>query len=379
MKPYTLVILFLCLVIAARPQTADPIHHSQAEDPALKPQTADSVQLLIRKKCRTVHIGLPEDAGMAVRYPAIFNQIQVVDFRSDTSRAGIVRPDNRGQQEIVFRASTTSVLTSYLNFNYSRPNGKQSLLVVVKDLWLSTSSDSVRERYDKRDHFEPMLVWNIAFRLEGYLQQGSGYIPLAYLDTLVVSPGNQSASRMAGELPGLFSAFMDGLAAIDPDAVARRRRMVSLSQIDSFSRVRFNYPMDTATRFVKGVYANVDDFKNNRPSMTDYVLTKDRSSNLELNIRDSEGKLYYTHTAWGVCDGKGVYVMMDGNLFPVFNVHHQFYILGSKLYSTAKIGLPFFAPVGPATYGYGWMKLDENVFRKLQVFRLDVESGKVID
>jgi hypothetical protein len=28
---------------------------------------------------------------------------------------------------------------------------------------------------------------------------------------------------------------------------------------------------------------------------------------------------------------------------------------------------------------YGWMKLDKNVFRKLQVFRLGVGSGKVID
>ena len=361
MKPYTLVLLFLFFTMEARSQTVD------------------SAQLLIHKKCRTVHIGLPEDAGMAVGYPAIFNQIQVVDLRSDTSRAGIVRPDNSGQQEIVFRASTTRVLTSFLNFHYARPSGRQSLLVVVKDLWLSTSLDSVRERYDRRDHFEPMPVWNIAFRLEGYLQQEGGYIPLAYLDTVVVSPGNHSASRMAGELPGLFSDFMDKLAGIDLAAMSQRRRVVSFSQIDSFSRVRFSYPMDTATTFVKGVYANVDEFKNNRPSMADYVLTKDRSSNLELNIRDSDGKLYYTRTAWGVCDGKGVYVMMDGNLFPVFNVHHQFYILGSKLYSTARIGLPFFIPVTPATYAYGWAQLDETVLRKLQVFRLDVESGKVID
>jgi len=361
MKPYTLVILFIFFA------------------PEARPQAVDSVQLLIHKKCRMVHIGLPEDARMAAGYPAIFNQIQVVDFRSDTSRAGIVRPDNGGQQEIVFRASTTSVLTSYLNFNYSRPNGKRSLLVVVKDLWLSTSPDSMTERYDKRDHFQRTLVWNIAFRLEGYLQREGGYIPLAFLDTLVDWQGSNSASHMAGELPGLFSVFMDKLAAIDPDAVARRRRIVSLSQIDSFSRVRFNYAMDTATQFVKGVYASIEDFKNNRPSITDYVLTKDRSSNLELNIRDSEGKLYYTHTAWGVCDGKGVYVMMNGNLFPVFNVHHQFYILGSKKYATSQIGLPFFAPVGPAAYAYGWMKFDENVYRKLQIFRLDVESGKVID
>gem|GEM_PF-963021 len=361
MKRYTLVIFYSFFALNVRPQAVD------------------SVQLLIRKKCRTVHIGLPEDARMAAGYPVIFNQIQVVDLRSDTSRAGIVRPDNGGQQEVVFRASTAKVLSSYLNFNYSRPNGKRSLLVVVKDLWLSTSMDSMSERYDKRDHFERTLVWNIAFRLEGYLQQEAGYIPLAYLDTLVVSQGYHSASRLAGELPGLFSVFMEKLAATDQDAVTRRRRMISFSQIDSFSRVRFNYPMDTATRFVKGVYANVEDFKNNRPSITDYVLTKDRSSNLELNIRDGDGKLYYTHTAWGVCDGKGVYVMMDGNLFPVVNVHHQFYILGSKLYGTAQIGLPFFAPIGPAAYSYGWMKFDENVFRKLQVFRLDIESGKVID
>jgi hypothetical protein len=84
-------------------------------------------------------------------------------------------------------------------------------------------------------------------------------------------------------------------------------------------------------------------------------------------------------TIWGFCDGKQAYVMMDGNVFPVFCVQHQFYVLGSKQYRNPKVNVPMFIPLG---LGYavlmgGVNNIGDNVSRTLSVFRLDVQSGQV--
>jgi hypothetical protein len=132
--------------------------------------------------------------------------------------------------------------------------------------------------------------------------------------------------------------------------------------------------MDSASQFVKGVYTSIDEFRNNKPSISKYELSKDRNANLELSIPDENGKFYYTHTAWGLCDGKQRYVMMDGNLFPVFRVDHQFYVLGSKQYRTKKTIVPFFLPLTGAVYVFGTAAVSQKVVRELDLFRLDTTT-----
>ncbi|MBS1663190.1 MAG: hypothetical protein JST68_19260 [Bacteroidetes bacterium] len=139
-------------------------------------------------------------------------------------------------------------------------------------------------------------------------------------------------------------------------------------------------PISTCGLPYKGVYTNIDEFRNNAPSITGYEVTKDKQANLELRIRDIDGNLYYSHTMWGFCDGQQIYVMMDGNLFPIFSVQHQMYVLGSKEYRTSKIPLLFLVPLSPGiAYLYGVATYDAAVLLKLDLFRLNMETGEVID
>jgi len=346
--------------------------------PASQSQSPDPGQALIKRKCRTTRISLPLDQNER-NFPALFNTIEVLDYRSDTSRIGLMTNWEESQQEVLFRASVTNVLTAYLNYNYSNPKGKNSLLVVVKDLWLSTAIEKdTTEGVGRKDMISRRQLGNVSFRFEAYWRNEEGYIPLTYLDTLAISSRPALLFMVDRKLPELISLFMAKVAAVDMSTIAMKRRVVSYNGIDSFCRARFNYPMDTATKLLKGAYANVDEFRNNNPSITDYELTKDKASNLELRIRDTDGKLYYTHTMWGFCDGNQCYVMMDGNLFPVFCIHHQFYVLGSKEYRTKSIPLLFFVPVTSAAFLYGIATVDQSVLRKLSLFRLNVQSGEVI-
>jgi hypothetical protein len=137
--------------------------------------------------------------------------------------------------------------------------------------------------------------------------------------------------------------------------------------------------MDTATTLVKGVYANVEEFRNNQPSIAQYEIAKDKGAELALSTPDGNGHFVYTHTAWGFCDGNQVFVMMDGNVFPVVRGHHQFYVLGSREYRNNKIWVPFLVPLGPAAAVYGITDVHDNVVRSLRLFRLNVRSGRVTE
>jgi len=332
-------------------------------------QTRDVGQQIIKKKCTTVHAHLtPKEGGQ--HYPLLFDSIRVSDLRSDTSRIGLVKKGGHAQKQILLDGPATAQLTSYLNAGFTAPTAKHRLLVVIKDLWVSDPDASQVNMV--REHCA------ISFRFEAYLASGSGYTPLTYMDTTATYAGSSTELVIAHRLPELIALFMDKAAdhTLLDDRTAKR--VVSYKQIDSFARSRFDYAMDTATRLVTGVYATVDEFRNNAPSILKYEIKKGKDSLMELHIPDENGQMYYTHKVWGFCDGEHIFVMMDGNVFPVFPVGHQFYVLGSKEYLNKQMWVPFFLPLGGG-FAYGTTAVSDNVIRKLQLFRLNIQSGEVTE
>jgi len=368
MRPFILNLLFLVAAVQALAQTGDagprPIND-------VRPGPInDAGQQLINKRCGIVHVSLPLDKN-APSYPALFDSIQVLDFRKDTSRIGLITSGRNAQDEILFHTPVADQLARYLHTGYSSPQGGQSLLVVIKDLWIADPNGFA---YLNRS------LWNIYFHMEAYLKEKDGYIPLSYLDTTLHRFTGYSVPNVAArDLPELIDIFMYKVADRDQASDWTEKKMVSYDEIDSFSRTRFNYAMDTVTRPVKGVYVNVKEFRKNAPSILQYEVSKDKSGNMELRIPDESGHLYYTHSVWGFCDGNQSYVMMDGNLFPVFRVYHQFYVLGSKGYRDKKLWLPFIIPLGPGGLVLGTTDVSDHVVRTLRLFRLNVKTGRVTE
>jgi hypothetical protein len=338
-------------------------------------QTPDAGQQFIKGKCRKEHVSLPLDSKRPP-FPPELKTIFVLDRRSDTSRIGLINDGEHYQKEILFRAPVAKQLSGYLNADYTNPKGNHDLLVIVKDLWISEST--------VQDHhlFAPES-WDITFRFEAYLKDSDRYFALTYLDTVVTASAMTSLAMAEHRIPGLISAFMDKIAVRDIDVDVVVKRPITWDQIDSFCRSRFDYPIDSAKNLVKGVYANIDEFRSNQPSITRYELSQDRSGSLEVRIPDDAGQLYYTHTAWGLCDGHQQYLMMDGNLFPILFVHHQFYVLGSKVYKKNKLYVPAFllmpGPLWAADWISGWTPIDLGTLRSLRLYRLDAKTGDVIN
>jgi hypothetical protein len=342
MKPYFLTGVFFCAVLQAFSQSPD------------------AGQEFIREKCGTLHVHLPL-GQIGLEYPVLFDSIQVVDLRRDTSRIGLISGGRRSQEEVLLSQPVAAQVKAYLNAGYSRPQGNHQLLVAVKDLWISKPGTRRGDR--------PEAVWKVACRFEAYLKTDGGYIPLTYLDTVARADDYRPEDVAAQHLPELMAIFMDKVAShiaqVQADDMATHA-VVSYDQIDSFSRTRFSYPMDTATSLVKGVYLNVREFRNNAPSKTTYEILKDDASGV-----------------WGFCDGKQAYVMRRGDAFPIFSVYHQFYVLGSKNYRIKSfykhLFLPGVAPFGGAfliNAAYG--QFNDGMTKDLWIFRLDVQSGKMI-
>jgi hypothetical protein len=356
MKPFVILYLLLAVTMTAVGQP-------------------DSVgERLIQKKCGVERVALPPDK-YGHDFPELFQQISMIDARPDTSRIGIVRTGRRGQNEVLFFLPVSQQLTGYLNAAYSRPAGHYQLLIVLKDLWIA-----VPDSFDIRARLE----WNVRFRVEAYLKANDGYAPLMRFDSTVTGLRGGVASSVATDQVGaLFDLFMRQVAATDLD---RDRRLVSYRQIDSFNRAQFAYPMDTATRLVKGVYTTFDEFRDNAPSILSYTIDKDRLGKPQLNVPGENGKMTFNHTAWGYCDGKQVYVMMDADLFTVFAVGHQFYVLGSREYSHKAtstglgIGVPGVAIIGTAAaLSAPPGDITSRTTPILRIFRLDPATGRVTE
>lgn len=354
MKPTVLVILSLCLFISAPAQ-----------------QTSEG-QLIIQRKCRSERAALFQ-ANYGQHFPELIRGIRVLDARPDTSRIGIVRT-SWGQSEIMLESPVADELSNYLNNSYSRSKGGHSLLIVVKDLWITSPDGYVPGGgIFAGGHRE----YDIRFHVEAYLAANNGFMPLISMDTTTVDRENEGAAAVGKKaIRELFDEFMNRIAAKDLD---RERRVVSTDQIDSFNRSRFAYPMDTAIRMAKGAYRTFEEFLQNAPSIGNAEFSRDNTGNYSLRIPDENGQLYYTHSVWGYCDGGHAYVMMDGNLFPIFEIHHQFYVLGSKEYRLkGGIFVPFFVPLGPVAV-VGYTHINQEVARSLRVFRIDSGTGLVTE
>ena len=260
-----------------------------------------------------------------------------------------------------------SQLTAYLNSAFASQKGSQSLLIVLKNIWIACPDNYALTRG---------YPYNFHFHVEAYLQGKEGFMPVISVDTTLRELKGETASYVAGKvIRALFAKFMERAATAD---LNKARRIVSAEQIDSFNQIRFAYPMDTAKLLLKGVYAGIDEFRNNAPSIKNAEMTTDNTGIFVLRVPDENGQLYYTHTAWGYCDGSQSYVMMDGNLFPIFIIHHQFYVLGSKQYQISGAIIPLYILLGnlaPAAFSPS----TANLVRSLRLFRLDMETGKVIE
>src|SRR6202012_2509127 len=104
-------------------------------------QTTVQLEQLIRSKCSPYYIRL--EPRIRPGFPVYFDTIRVLDQRLDTTRLGITNIRNAPQEQLLFHTSASTAIGDCLNAVYAGKEGTRSLLVVVKNLWLSSYHDSL--------------------------------------------------------------------------------------------------------------------------------------------------------------------------------------------------------------------------------------------
>jgi hypothetical protein len=344
--------------------------------PEATAQKDSAEQAFLKNKCNRFYMLLLSKTSKSVpASAAYYSNFEVADFRADTSRIGFWANENgRDKIELLFRNTTSKTLAKYLNETYTHPSGTgtHSLFIVLKKLWLfDTITVNISKDLKKQTGIGK---GRIVFRAEAFLHTDDGFLPYTYLDTVVASP--RLVINM-NELPGLLSVLVDKIMAVDDASIVKRSRIFSYNLLDSLNKKRFLYPMDTASILKRGVYTNVDEFRNNQPSILDFEIQQDNNDNIELFLKDEAGKPYFTRKVWGYCDGYNCYKMMDGDLFPILSIQHAFYVWGAKGYRIGYTGVPVAVPAGPGFVSGGFEPVAGKAIRRMRIYSLDVYTGQV--
>ncbi len=264
-------------------------------------------------------------------HPGIFNHFEVIDERPDTSRIGIhlfvpTFGANRAKQLVLHRSASLE-LESYLNTHFTTAGATYTALVVLRDLWLSDANYLREDLIKDPDKFHNRT--HIRLKAEIYATKDSLYMPILRYDTNMIYKRDNRYTDVSyyaswgNNLTGILNNMADSAEqlTIDKDG---HSRLVSREDIRNFDRTRFIAPISVAATLKAGVYTNFDEFRNNSPSLPDFEVKVENKERL-LYVKDADGKSYYSHDAWGYCDGKDFFVMRDGQVCRLWREGNAFY------------------------------------------------------
>jgi len=337
----------------------------------------------------TIHLKNTDDLPY---HPGVFNHFEVIDERPDTARIGIHNFNpfllHSRNRQLVFQRPAAVEIADYLNARFARQGAPYSALIILRNLWLS-DANFIKE--DKVKNAEIMGDrTHIRLKAEIYAFKDSFYIPLVRYDTVQTYKRGNTYNNLVTyyalwdrDLSAVLSDMTDSAAGLAP-ARAEHGRHLQREDILQFNRSRFDAVITNHPSLTPGVYASFEEFRNNTPSIPHFEIRLEKKEQL-LYIQDANGSFYYSHDAWGYCDGRSVFIMRDGTLYPLWKEGNAFYFLGQAYKEIYTWKSPQAAQqnqqgvIGyynyPADSGPpGTTKSETNVHR---IYTVDMDSGTV--
>jgi hypothetical protein len=276
-------------------------------------------------KTITIELEKASPSGLAT----LFHHFEVIDERPDTARIGVradrgLRLVGARNKQLVFNKPVAGEIESFLNTRFTRPGAPWAALVVIRTLWLS-DANNIREDIVK-DPEKNEEKTKIRLKAEIYAEKDGWYTPLYRFDSLQISlrKGLNLGTNFGSDLSDMLEEMADSATLLLGEK-GKEGRKISRADILQFNQSRFDSPICKDGPFVKGAYMTFQEFRDNAPSISDCEIKKDKEE-LILYVKESGDKSYYSHTAWGYCDGKTVYVMKDGILVPAWKEGKAWYL-----------------------------------------------------
>ncbi|MBC7849655.1 MAG: hypothetical protein H7Y31_07960 [Chitinophagaceae bacterium] len=254
-----------------------------------------------------------------------FSNITVIDSRADTSRVGIYPFGLKSRPlQLVTEENLSLLLQRHLTESFVVDSGKHDLLIFIRKFWLTKFKRDARFVNEEEITLNDGLAKSeIQFKIDCYISDEDKWVPWMRIDTICYSSAkikNAGDNKINSILDEVFEKI-----ATTSLVIPNQRARLTYYQLTTNYGKDFSAPGFSRNPIRKGVFKTFEDFKNNKPAYADFKLREGKSGNY-LEIKDAEGKAFYSNNIWGFCDGKIVYVSLVGNLFPVFRTGNGFYV-----------------------------------------------------
>ena len=261
-------------------------------------------------------------------------KIEVIDARSDTTCIGFRnRNSEKNNQILQFTNGLKSEFESFLTRNgeYSHQSNAFSAVLVVRNYWINEFEE---DENDKDKFIENRSGWYAARKtalretFDIYFARNDGYYVAYRFDTIAAAFLNIKEFSEA-YLEGILTNSLLRLQTINPETHIVNKRKFTRQELKEYYAGRWDKPIIRDSVPQKGVYKNFTEFLNNKPSITNFVVKKDKLVDV-LYVPVGKSEMAAARDVWGYSDGKYIFIKSGENFYPLVKVQNGFYFLGSK-------------------------------------------------
>ncbi len=344
---------------------------------AQTPSRIDNDKVFNASRFGHEYISLSYNGEYLLRLPS-FKNITVIDARPDTFAIGFRKREIELRKKLLqFENGLSRQLSGYLRNNclLSKDSNAWSLVLAIRDLWLreydvdADDQDKVSDNSGSGMNFRKSCL---KLEFDCYINKGDAYYAAFRFDT-IVNKFLSLSEFLKDYLKYTLQVALGRAGNLNIDSIAAKKRMFSLQDIDTYYKKRWDMPVLIDGFLQKGVYTSFEEFKKNRPSITDFELKKGKLA----DVLFADGKP--TRNAWGYCDGNMIFIKAGENYYPLIRQENSFYFLGSTELNRSKRGNEYNDryqdPLHPnqANNGYNYQTLFKNILLPL---KLNWQTGK---
>jgi hypothetical protein len=268
-----------------------------------------------------------------INFPRL-EKIEVVDARPDSSCIGFrAKGSEKSNQLLQFQFGLKKEFEEYLKrvANFARDSSGYSAVLVVRNYWINeygVDEDEKDKFTDKRAGRFSAEKTALHATFDFYITNGDKYFVAYRFDTLATAFVSIKDFADAYLSP-LLDGSLERLRMINPSENIINKRSFTRTELRNYYDQRWDKPIMKATVFEKGVYKNFAEFANNRPSISQFVVRKDKLADI-LYVPAENKQLVPARDIWGYSDGKNIFIKSGENYYLLVRVQNSFYFMGSK-------------------------------------------------
>ena len=264
--------------------------------------------------------------------PLNLSSIKVTDSRFDTTKIGYLKSGNQ-YKKIVTEGPLAKVIQNHLNgslSNHLNPLAGQSLLIVIKKLWLEqiTIDELENKKIATTINAGDANLGMCTSLFEIYLQKDTIYIPLLKVDTslFTLKKLNRDGDYL---IAYTLENCLNKLSTLDFNKVFNNRKKLFWQDIEDYNNKRFLYPRFKDEFIKRGIYLTFKDFINNKPITKNFVTQSNKLTD-ELYVVEETGETVLLEDFWGFCDGQKNYIHIGLSFFELTRESNTYELWGSK-------------------------------------------------